>query len=83
MTLTATDRGIVRELLKGSSTQAQLAAAVGVPQPFVTKSLLRLQRAGLVEIPTGTRNRPPKLALFSAVRRLEDSVRSLALAVTA
>jgi predicted transcriptional regulator len=83
--LNDTDRGIVRELLRGSPDQATLAAALAVPRPIIAKSLLRLKEAGLVELGTDTdgRKRRPCLTVCSEVRKLEEAVRSLAICVTA
>jgi DNA-binding MarR family transcriptional regulator len=80
------DRRVIRELLRRSPTQSDLATAIGATkQGTVTKSIQRLKGAGLIELTPGTdgRTKIPRLTVFAAVRKLEEQILSLALAVTA
>jgi DNA-binding MarR family transcriptional regulator len=74
------DRRVIRELLRRSPTQSELATAIGATkQGTVTKSIGRLKSAGLVELTAAKDGRVkiPRLTIFAAVRKLEDSVRAL------
>jgi DNA-binding MarR family transcriptional regulator len=85
MRLNDTDRQVIRLLLKGSPDQATLATTLGVPRPYITKSIQRLRGEGLVELAADTdgRKRRPCLTVCSEVRKLEEAVKSLTLAVMA
>jgi DNA-binding Lrp family transcriptional regulator len=71
-----TDRRILKTLLRDDCySQKQIAEKLKVPQSAVTRSLLGLKKLGVVELQS--KNKPPRLTLFSKIAALESAVRDL------
>jgi DNA-binding transcriptional ArsR family regulator len=85
--LNEVDRKIIRELLRGEPTQADLATAIGATPSATTASLLRLRRLGIITLHRRGQHQVPRLAVLgdvvNSLNRLESAVLSLVEATAA
>jgi DNA-binding transcriptional ArsR family regulator len=87
VTLNDIDGKIVRALLRGQPTQAELATAIGATKSATTAALTKLQRGGVVTLHRDGQRQIPKLAVLSdvvdAFGRLERGILDLVAAIAA